>query len=96
MGYVFFTDLLASTKFPVHSVDAYSPARAKCIPEARPLAALDSARFIGQLQSSSSDATPAPSFQEGGLLMRLDLLHLPLTDLFLSTVSPPSLNYQHW
>jgi len=94
MGYVFFTDLLASTKFPVHSVDA--PAPAKCIPEALPLAALDSARFIGQLQSSSSDATPAPLFQEGGLLMRLDLLHLPLTDLFLSTVSPPSLNYQHW
>jgi hypothetical protein len=94
MGYVFFTDLLASTKFPVHSVDA--PAPAKCIPEALPLAALDSARFIGQLQSSSSDATPAPSFQEGGSFMRLDLLHLPLTDLFLSTVSPPSLNYQHW
>ena len=94
MGYVFFTDLLASTKFPVHSVDA--PAPAKCIPEALPLAALDSARFIGQLQSSSSDATPAPLFQEGGSFMRLDLLHLPLTDLFLSTVSPPSLNYQHW
>ena len=49
MGYVFFTDLLASTKFPVHSVDA--PARAKCIPEALPLAALDSAE-IGNPRSS--------------------------------------------
>jgi hypothetical protein len=95
MGYVFFTDLLASTRFLVHSVDVYSPARAKCIPEALPIATVDSARFIGQLQSSSSDATSAPLFQEGGSLMRLDLLHLPLTDLFLSRVSPPSLNDQH-
>ncbi|WP_271577713.1 hypothetical protein [Bradyrhizobium sp. CCBAU 11361] len=96
MGYAFFTDLLASTRFPVHSVDVSSPARAKCIPEALPLATLDSARFIGQLQASSSDAPPAPLFQEGGILMRLDLLHLPLTDLFLRRVSPPRLNYQHW
>lgn len=95
MGYVFFTDLPASTKFPVHSVDVYSPARAKCIPEALPSATLDSARFIRQLQSSNSDAPPARLFQEGGLSMRLDLQHLPLTDLFLSRVTPPSLNYQH-
>jgi hypothetical protein len=68
MSYASFTILPGSTKFPAHSVDVYSPAPAKCIPEALLIATLDSARFHrASAIFPNSNATPAPFFQEGVL-----------------------------
>jgi hypothetical protein len=80
MSYAFFTILPGSTKFPAHSVDVYSPAPAKCMPEALLIATGFCSFPSGICNIPKFKRNPCPSLPG----RRLPLLHLPLTDLFLS------------
>ena len=66
MRHASFTILPGSTKFPAYSVDVYSPAPAKCIPEAPLIATLDFARFH-RATAPKFKRNSCPSLQEGVL-----------------------------